>query len=499
MITDSSNAVMAFSYDPLQVALSVLIAVATSYTALDLAGRVTTARRGLREGWLAGGAISMGSGVWAMHFVGMQAFHLPVTVSYYWPTVLAALIIAIIASAAALYFVSRYRIVLRNGVISGSILGCGVAALHFMGMGSMRMAASCMYNPGIVAASVALGILFAVVGMWLGCYFRDEPRRTAWRRIGASLLMGAAISAMHYTAMAAASFTPSTPSFDPAHTLYISTLGTLGIAAVILLQLGMTILSCFVDRRFDAQGFQLALARAKVDLAHDTRLTLMGELTASIAHEIKQPLAAIVTNGSYCIRELAGATPNLKEVRQAIQEIVDDGNRTSSIVSRVRALLMKDPPESAALDMNEVIREVVYFVQGEIDQNGIDLKLDLALDLPPVLGDRVQLQQALMNVVVNSIEALRSVPERQRKLLIKSGKSPEGITIEVKDSGPGLVPSVAERLFEPFFTTKAEGMGLGLSISHSIIESHGGQLSLVSGSGGALFQFILPANSNDAC
>jgi C4-dicarboxylate-specific signal transduction histidine kinase len=151
------------------------------------------------------------------------------------------------------------------------------------------------------------------------------------------------------------------------------------------------------------------------------------------------------------------------------------------------------------LDLNEVIREVVYFVQGEIDQNGVDLKLDLALDLPPVLGDRVQLQQALMNVVVNGIEALRLVPERQRKLLIKSGKSPEGIAIEVRDSGPGLVPSMAERLFEPFFTTKAEGMGLGLSISHSIIESHGGQLSLVSGSGGALFQFILPANSNDAC
>lgn len=498
MITDSSNAVMAFSYDPLQVALSVLIAVATSYAALDLAERVTAASRGLREAWLVGGAISMGSGIWAMHFVGMQAFHLPVTVSYDWPTVLAALMIAIIASAAALYFVSRCRIGLRNALISGSILGCGVVALHFMGMGAMRMAASRMYNPSIVAASVVLGILFAVGGMWLGSYFRDELKRTEWGLMGASLLMGTAISAMHYTAMAAASFTPSTLSFEPAHTVYISTLGTLGIATVILLQLGMTILSCFVDRRFDAQGFQLALARAKVDLAHGTRLTLMGELTASIAHEIKQPLSAIVTNGNYCLRQLAGAIPNLKEVRQAIQEIVDDGNRTSSIVSRIRALLMKDSPETAALDMNEVIREVVYFVQGEIDQNGVALKLDLALDLPPVLGDRVQLQQALMNVVVNSIEALRSVPERHRELLIKSGKSPEGITIEVRDSGPGLVPSMAERLFEPFFTTKADGMGLGLSISRSIIESHGGQLSLVSGSRGALFQFILPANSNDA-
>lgn len=256
MITDSSNAVMATSYDPLQVGLSVLIAIATSYAALDLAGRVTAASRGRREAWMAGGAISMGSGIWAMHFVGMLAFHLPVTVCYYWPTVLAALMIAIIASAAALHFVSRYRIGLRNVLISGSILGSGVAALHFMAMGAMRMAASCMYNPGIVAASIALAILFAVSGVWLGWYFRDEPNRTAWRRIGAGLLMGTAISAMHYTAMAAASFTPSNRSFDPSHTVYVSTLGTLGISAAILLLLGVTILSCSLGRRFDAQDFQ---------------------------------------------------------------------------------------------------------------------------------------------------------------------------------------------------------------------------------------------------
>jgi NO-binding membrane sensor protein with MHYT domain len=493
-MTASSSPAMAVSYDHLQVALSVLIAIAASHAALDVAGRVTATRNGARAAWLAGGAISMGSGIWAMHFVGMLAFRLPVAISYYWPTVLAALMIAILASAAALHIVSRKRMSVPYAVISGSILGGGVVGLHFMGMNAMRMAARYQLNPNLVAASVVFAILFAVGGMWLGNYFRDEPKRTVWRRIGAGLSMGTAISAMHYTAMAAATFTPSTLQFRLAHTVSISNLGTLGISAVILILLGTTMLSCYVDRQFDAKRFQLWVAEGKVELAHITRLTVMGELTASIAHEIKQPLAAIVTNGSYCLRQLAGTSPNLEEVRRAIQEIVDDGNRASSIISRIRTLLMKGSPEKAALDINDVIGQVIYFVRSEIDQNGIVLKLDLAEDLPSVLGDSIQLQQAFMNVVMNSIEVLRSVPEQRRELIIRSAKS-RGVLIEVNDSGPGLAPAIAERLFEPFFTTKTRGMGLGLSISRSIIESHRGSLSNMPTSSGALFQFILPPAS----
>jgi C4-dicarboxylate-specific signal transduction histidine kinase len=234
------------------------------------------------------------------------------------------------------------------------------------------------------------------------------------------------------------------------------------------------------------------VAEAKMEFAQSARLTVMGELTASIAHEIKQPLAAIVTNGNYCLRQLATTTPNLREVRQAIQDIVEDGNRTSSIISRIRALLLKGAPERGGLDMNQVIRDVAYFVRAEVEENGITLKLDLAADLPRALGDQVQLQQALMNVIINSIEALRTAPQPHRELLIRSRKIPEGVLIEVKDSGPELVSAVSERLFEPFFTTKTEGMGLGLSISRSIIESHGGSLSNIEATYGAHFAFIIP-------
>ena len=492
----SANAVIPVHYDHLQVLLSVLIAVSASYAALNFGGRVTATSGWPRTAWLAGGAMAMGSGIWAMHFVGMLSFGLPVTIAYYWPTVLASLLVAIIASAAALHIVSRKGMGLVHALISGSILGCGVAALHYTDMDAMRMAADCKFSMLLVALSIVLAIAFAVGGIWLGYCLQDESKYPAWRAIGASLLMGAAISAMHYTGMASASFYFSTSGVNLVHTVTISTLATLGLAAVILGLLGLAILSCFVGRRFDAQTLQLAGAEARVELSHTMRLTLMGELAASIAHEIKQPLAAIVTNGEWCLRQLAGATPNLEKIREATVEIVNDGNRASSIISRIRALLMRGSPERTTLDVNEVIREVVYFLRYEIDQNSISLRLDLDAGLGSVLADRVQLQQALINIVMNGIEAMQMITERHRELLIRSGSSPEGVSIQIYDSGPGLSPDTADRLFEPFFTTKPGGMGMGLAISRSIIESHGGRLTSRPHSRGALFEVILsPASA----
>lgn len=434
----------------------------------------------------------MGSGIWTMHFVGMLAFHLPVPVFYYWPTVVAALLIAIMASAAALYIVTRKRMGSRYALISGTVLGSGVAALHYLGMQAMRMAAIYTLNPIIVVAAVALGILFATSGMWLGHYFRDESLRTAWRRLGAAALMGIAIAGMHYTGMASATFMAAPSHLVTAHTVYVSTLGTLGIAAIVLLLLAVTIVSCLIDRRFSAQSFQLVVAQGKVDLANTVRLTLMAELTASISHEIKQPLAAIITNAHYSLGQLATAKPDLKEVRQAIQEIVDDGNRASSIISRVRNLLMKEPPERTPVDINDVIGEVLQFLRSETDQSRINIQLELPEQLSPVSADRVQLQQALMNVLMNSIEALQSVPEPQRKIVIKAEVKSEAIVVRIEDSGPGLPADVSDRIFEPFFTIKPEGMGLGLSISRSIVEAHGGRLSYIPGSEGAIFEFAFP-------
>jgi C4-dicarboxylate-specific signal transduction histidine kinase len=222
----------------------------------------------------------------------------------------------------------------------------------------------------------------------------------------------------------------------------------------------------------------------------------MGELTASIAHEINQPLTAVVNNGNFALRQVASGAPNLEELREAIAEIVDDGTRASAVISRIRALLQKGAPDRVELDINEVIQEVTILVRHEATLSGVSVRLDLAADLPRVLGDRVQLQQVLINLVINGIEAMRTLTDRPRELLVKSAKNADAVLIQVQDSGQGLDPEQVGRIFEPFFTTKPQGIGMGLSISRSIIESHGGRLWTVPGSSGALFQFTLPTDGN---
>jgi two-component system sensor histidine kinase/response regulator len=486
---------MAGSYDPLLVALSIVIAISGSFVALDLAGRVTASKGWAGSMWLCCGAVSIGSGVWAMHFVGMSAFRLPVPVVYYWPTVLTSLAITILASGAALWIVSREGMGLAYALVGGGIFGCGAAVLNYMDMGAMRMAAVSEFNSLLVYTSVGLAVAFAAGGMWLGLYFRNEREKTAWRKIGGGLALGSAISAMHYTVMASVRFLPSGLGVDMTHTVTVSTLATIGVASFTLLLLALAMLSSLVNRRFDVQERQRCVAEGQLELLRTTRFTLMGELTASIAHEIKQPLAAIVTNGDFCLRQLAKKAPDAEELREAILEIVNDGNRASAVVSRIRALLTKEDSQWHDLNINELIVEVVSFVRHEIDQNNIRLQLQLANNLPPVPGDRVQLKQVLINVVMNGIDAVRTTLDRPRHIFIKSEKAPEGVRIQIMDSGPGLGPDAEDRIFEPFFTTKPEGIGLGLSISRSILESHGGRIWGTSCSYGAIFEINLLAGA----
>jgi PAS domain S-box-containing protein len=248
----------------------------------------------------------------------------------------------------------------------------------------------------------------------------------------------------------------------------------------------------------DRKRAEWALQEVQAGLSHVTRVTAMGELAAAIAHEVNQPLAAIVTNANFCLRQFASTTADSGKLREAISEIVNDGTRASAVISRIRALLQKSAPERIALDINQIVREVTVLLRRELTRNRVSLRTDLGTDLPRVNGDRVQLQQVLINLVINGIDAMRMVSDRPRELLIKSARHRDGVLVEIQDSGSGIEPAVADRIFEPFFTTKAEGIGMGLSISHSIIESHGGRLSIVPVSQGALFQFILPVDRNDA-
>jgi C4-dicarboxylate-specific signal transduction histidine kinase len=237
-----------------------------------------------------------------------------------------------------------------------------------------------------------------------------------------------------------------------------------------------------------------ALREAQTELAHVNRVTTMGELAASIAHELNQPIAAAVTNADAALRWLGTQPPNLEEVRQALGCIVKDGNRAGDVIGRIRALIKKAPPRKDGLEINEAILEVLALTRGEVVKNGVSLQTQLAEGLPLIQGDRVQLQQAILNLIINAIEAMSGVGERSRELLIGTRKDASGgVLVAVQDSGPGLKPESLDHLFDAFYTTKPGGMGMGLSICRSIVEDHGGRVWASRTAGpGATVQFTLP-------
>jgi two-component system, LuxR family, sensor kinase FixL len=245
---------------------------------------------------------------------------------------------------------------------------------------------------------------------------------------------------------------------------------------------------------------QEALDRTQAELAHVARVTTLGELTASIAHEVNQPLAGIVTNGAACLRWLGREPPELDEARRAVESMINDGKSASEVVSRLRALSKKTDPQRLRLDLNEVIDEVILLFQRELLNNRVALRLALASALPPVLGDRIQLQQVLMNLLINAIQAMAPVTGQPRELLIRSRRHDANqVVLEVMDSGIGITPENADRLFSAFFTTKPDGMGIGLSICRSIIEAHGGRIWASPNTGpGATLQFTLPLSEDNA-
>jgi PAS domain S-box-containing protein len=229
-------------------------------------------------------------------------------------------------------------------------------------------------------------------------------------------------------------------------------------------------------------------------LAHANRVATMGQLTASITHEVRQPIAATITNASAALRWLDASTPNLEEVRQALDRIVKDGNRAGDVIGRIRALVKKGPLANARLEINEAILEVIALAHGELVKNGVPVRTQLAQGLPSIQGDRVQLQQVVLNLVVNAIEAMSGVNEGARELGISTEVDASNcVLVTVRDAGPGLRVANLEHLFDAFFTTKSGGMGMGLSICRSIIEAHGGRVwATTNVPHGACFQFSLP-------
>lgn len=245
---------------------------------------------------------------------------------------------------------------------------------------------------------------------------------------------------------------------------------------------------------------QQALRETQADLAHLSRVFSMGELTSSIAHEISQPLTAVVTNGHASLEWLSASPPNIEKARRTTESIIQDGTRAGVVLGRIRSLFKKESPAQDWLDMNEVIEELTVFLRDEAIRRGISIRTELARDLPRLQGDRVQLQQVVLNLLMNGMDATNGLADRAKELVIGSRRhDARSILISVEDSGIGLRPEIEERIFEPFFTTKPQGIGMGLSISRSIVESHRGHLWAESGrSSGALFQFTIPLDAGNS-
>lgn len=252
-----SETILTSYYDYKLVALSAAIAILAAYAALDLAGRVTASVGRRRLAWLTGGASAMGMGIWSMHYIGMLAYHLPVSVAYDWPTVLWSLLAAVIASGIALFVVSRKALGAVSIGVGGLLMGSGIGAMHYIGMEAMRLPAMCHYSIPIVSLSVVLAVVIALVALFLTFHLRGETKSFGWRKVASTFLMGAAIPVMHYTGMAAVSFTPMAGNVDLSHAIGVSTLGIAGIGSVALSVLGLTILTSLVDRRFSAQALEL--------------------------------------------------------------------------------------------------------------------------------------------------------------------------------------------------------------------------------------------------
>jgi len=235
------------------------------------------------------------------------------------------------------------------------------------------------------------------------------------------------------------------------------------------------------------------LQKAQAELAHLSRITTMGELASSIAHEINQPIGAIATNGNAAVRWLGQNPPHVEDAGEALECIVRDANRAAQVIGRIRSLLTKNQTAMFHLDINEVIREVLVLTREEMNRRGTAAKTDLAAYLPPVLGDRVQLQQVLLNLIMNSLDAMNAISDRPRELRIKSSRDPDSVSVQVQDSGQGWEARHSTAIFDAFFTTKKDGIGMGLTISRSIIEAHGGRLwAERAAPHGAILHFTLP-------
>lgn len=474
------------------VLLSVIVSITASYVALEAVYRVREQRRHKRGWyWLAGAALAQGAGIWATHFIAMLGLHLPLPVSYDVPLTLLSLAIATLSAALSFAWVSGRNVRTGSFLLGAVLIGCGIAAMHYLGMAAMKIRPPIRYEPTLFALSVLIVVGASLAALWFTFKLRMESLFAAfWKKAGSAVIMGSSICAMDYIAMGAAQLAPGSVStaaeqhFDPVSLAVL--LGTLAL---------LFLLATLAAAAFTAYAGVRSLIRAHRRFTRTSRQH-MTVLATSIAHQLNQPLTAIATYAGAARRCLSHDPPSIDEARASLVEIAEEAHRAGQLIQRIRAFLGGSQGMRSPVNVRRVIQDAVAEIADKAERNKVIVRELAPADLPPVEGDPEQLQQVVLSLVDNAIDSMAHVEGRERLLEVRCGlENGQAIAISVRDSGEGLSQQDAEGdgVFDAFHTSKPGALGMGLALSRSIVEGHGGRLRFTQNEGsGVTAQVTLP-------